>query len=78
MTAEQLVLDLPSRPALGRAAFFVAPANRLALALRIACGAKRLPRAFYDAVCPLEENVENLETDLEQERALWDAMSKRR
>jgi chromosomal replication initiation ATPase DnaA len=30
---EQLVLDLPTRPALGRAAFFVAPANRLALAL---------------------------------------------
>jgi chromosomal replication initiation ATPase DnaA len=30
---EQLVLDLPSRPALGRAAFFVASANRLALAL---------------------------------------------
>jgi chromosomal replication initiation ATPase DnaA len=32
MMAEQLVLDLPARPALGRAAFFVAPANRLALA----------------------------------------------
>ena len=30
---EQLVLDLPTRPALGREAFFVAPANRLALAL---------------------------------------------
>lgn len=30
---EQLVLDLPSRPALGREAFFVAPANRIALAL---------------------------------------------
>ena len=30
---EQLVLDLPTRPALGRAAFYVAPANRLALAL---------------------------------------------
>lgn len=30
---EQLVLDLPTRPALGRVAFYVAPANRLALAL---------------------------------------------
>ena len=28
----QLVLDLPVRPALGRADFFVSPANRLALA----------------------------------------------
>jgi chromosomal replication initiation ATPase DnaA len=30
--ARQLVLDLPSRPALGRADFFVSPANELALA----------------------------------------------
>ena len=30
--ARQLVLDLPARPALGREAFFVAPANALALA----------------------------------------------
>jgi chromosomal replication initiation ATPase DnaA len=30
--ARQLVLDLPARPALGRDAFFVAPANALALA----------------------------------------------
>lgn len=29
----QLALELPARPALGREAFFVAPANRLALAL---------------------------------------------
>lgn len=29
----QLAFDLPARPALGRAAFFVAPANRLALGL---------------------------------------------
>ncbi len=29
----QMALDLPARPALGREAFFVAPANRLALAL---------------------------------------------
>jgi chromosomal replication initiation ATPase DnaA len=29
---EQLVLDLPTRPALGRAEFFVSPANRVALA----------------------------------------------
>lgn len=32
MTAAQLVLDLPHRPALGREAFFVAPANEAALA----------------------------------------------
>ena len=33
MTApRQLVLDLPARPALGRADFFVSPANALALA----------------------------------------------
>jgi chromosomal replication initiation ATPase DnaA len=30
--AAQLVLDLPARPALGRADFFVSPANRVALA----------------------------------------------
>ena len=32
VAARQLVLDLPARPALGRADFFVSPANRLALA----------------------------------------------
>src|SRR5690606_40519358 len=32
VAARQLVLDLPARPALGRDAFFVAPANALALA----------------------------------------------
>ena len=32
MAARQLVLDLPARPALGRDAFFVTPANALALA----------------------------------------------
>src|SRR5687768_10052933 len=32
MAARQLVLALPARPALGRADFFVAPANRIALA----------------------------------------------
>ena len=31
-TAKQLVLDLPVRPALGRADFFVAPCNRMAVA----------------------------------------------
>ena len=32
-TARQLVLDLPVRPALGRADFLVAPSNALAVAL---------------------------------------------
>ncbi len=32
MAPQQLALDLPARPALGRSDFFVAPANRLALA----------------------------------------------
>lgn len=32
MAAQQLVLDLPARPALGREDFFVSPSNRLALA----------------------------------------------
>jgi chromosomal replication initiation ATPase DnaA len=33
VTSRQLVLDLPARPALGRADFFVSPANALAVAL---------------------------------------------